>query len=314
MATYGYDDALNKVEVKDKATTDSELAGKVPTSRTINGKALTGDITLDADDVGALGEIKAGAGISIGDDGVTIGHSNSVKGRSVGTATNIPILTVDDQGHITEISSAIVYPPTTKGTANQYWRSDGDGTGAWTTPSSLPVNTDEKLISSKAVYEALQNYAKQTDLESVQTLVEQAKTKADESYTLAYGKQDPITVDGALDGASTNPIQNKVVNQAIYNLGVQLRSEMAGLGGATIVSNVSASSWSSNSTYSGYGYRCAIAISGVTASDVAEVVFSLVDATSGNYAPVCETYAGGVYVYSKVNTAITIPTIVVTKG
>ena len=33
-------------------------------------------------------------------------------------------------------------------------------------------------------------------------------------------------VDSYLDGASTNPLQNKVVNNAIYNLGVQIRAEI----------------------------------------------------------------------------------------
>lgn len=85
-------------------------------------------------------------------------------------------------------------------------------------------------------------------------------------------------------------------------------------GGATIFTNKTASSWSASSTYSDFGYRCAIALTGVTASDVAEVVFSQDQAASGQYAQVCETYAGGVYVYSSVNTSITIPTIIVHKG
>ena len=46
---------------------------------------------------------------------------------------------------------------------------------------------------------------------------------------------------------------------------------------------------------------------------VAEVVYDIADAESGNYAPVCNTFDGGVYIYSKVNTAITIPTILVVK-
>ena len=37
------------------------LNGKVPTSRTVNGHALTGNITLDADDVGAIAAILKGA-------------------------------------------------------------------------------------------------------------------------------------------------------------------------------------------------------------------------------------------------------------
>ena len=36
------------------ALQDAALAGKVPTARTVNGKALSSDVTLDAEDVGAL--------------------------------------------------------------------------------------------------------------------------------------------------------------------------------------------------------------------------------------------------------------------
>ena len=91
-------------------------------------------------------------------------------------------------------------------------------------------------------------------------------------------------------------------------------TELGGGGGAEIYTNKSASSWVADNTYSDFPYRCAIAITGVTASDVAEVVFAQSEASSGNYASVCETYAGGVYIYSSVNTSITIPTILIHKG
>ena len=77
--------------------------------------------------------------------------------------------------------------------------------------------------------------------------------------------------------------------------------------------NVAASGFVSDATYTDFPYRCAVSLTGVTASMYAEVIFSAADAMSGNYAPVCETYAGGVYIYSAVNTAITIPTIAVFK-
>jgi len=78
--------------------------------------------------------------------------------------------------------------------------------------------------------------------------------------------------------------------------------------------SIAASSWVSNSTYSdaGFGYRAAVPLSGVTEDMFAEVVFAPAQALSGNYCPVCQTYAGGVYVFSAVNTAITIPAILVT--
>ena len=43
------------------------------------------------------------------------------------------------------------------------------------------------------------------------------------------------------------------------------------------------------------------------------VVFGVNEANSGNYAAAIEQYAGYILVFAKVNTAITIPTISVTK-
>lgn len=80
-------------------------------------------------------------------------------------------------------------------------------------------------------------------------------------------------------------------------------------------SNSVANSWSQQSTptYTGFEYRCAVALTGVTDQMYAEVIFAPDEALSGNYAPVCQTYNGGVYIYAKVDTTITIPTIIVFK-
>lgn len=85
--------------------------------------------------------------------------------------------------------------------------------------------------------------------------------------------------------------------------------------GIVKITDVTANAWATDDTYIGYGYsyKCTIPISGFTSDMVAEVIFGCTEAVSGNYAPVCETYDGGVYIYSKVNTAITIPTILVVK-
>ena len=71
--------------------------------------------------------------------------------------------------------------------------------------------------------------------------------------------------------------------------------------------------WESDTTYADYPYKAIIDWTAVDSSMVAEVVYDVADAESGNYAPVCNTFDGGVYIYSKVNTAITIPTILVVK-
>ena len=75
--------------------------------------------------------------------------------------------------------------------------------------------------------------------------------------------------------------------------------------------SVLSASWYSDATYSAFPYRAVIPLANVTASMMAEVVFAPDQALSGDYAPVCETYAGGVYIWSKLNSAVTIPTIVI---
>lgn len=79
------------------------------------------------------------------------------------------------------------------------------------------------------------------------------------------------------------------------------------------LSNTAVSTWESDTTYADYPYKATIAATDVKSTMVAEVVYDMADATSGNYAPVCNTFDGGVYIYSKVNTAITIPTVLVVK-
>lgn len=63
---------------------------------------------------------------------------------------------------------------------------------------------------------------------------------------------------------------------------------------------VNVTTWTSDNTHSGegYGYRGSIAIAGVTADHFADVTFSIDDAASGNFAPICTTYSGGVYIYA----------------
>lgn len=80
--------------------------------------------------------------------------------------------------------------------------------------------------------------------------------------------------------------------------------------------SVSVSAFASNDTYEDYPYRAAVALSGVTSSMIPEVIFGVVDAASGNFAPGAESYNGGVYIYAadKPETAITIPTILCWKG
>lgn len=76
------------------------------------------------------------------------------------------------------------------------------------------------------------------------------------------------------------------------------------------------SSFVADTTYADYPYRAAVALSGVMESMIPEVVFSLNDAVSGNFAPVAACYYGGVYIYAaEVPEAdMTVPTILCWRG
>lgn len=80
--------------------------------------------------------------------------------------------------------------------------------------------------------------------------------------------------------------------------------------------NVATSAFVADQTYTDYGYRASVALTGVIATMIPEVIFGLAEATSGSFAPIAETYNGGVYIYadSVPSAAITIPTIICWKG
>lgn len=75
--------------------------------------------------------------------------------------------------------------------------------------------------------------------------------------------------------------------------------------------NIEASTWSVSEAYPDYAYECSLPCTGVTTNSFAQVVFSPEDAASGNYANICTTSTDSVTIYGKVDTTITIPTIIV---
>lgn len=79
---------------------------------------------------------------------------------------------------------------------------------------------------------------------------------------------------------------------------------------------VDSSSFVADSTYVDFPYRAAVALEGVIASMIPEVTLDLVDATDGNFAPVAQTFNGGVYLYaaSPPESDVLIPTIICWKG
>ena len=80
--------------------------------------------------------------------------------------------------------------------------------------------------------------------------------------------------------------------------------------------SVAVSKFVSNTTYEDYPFRASVALEGVQSTMIPEVIFSMADAISGNFAPVAESYNGGVYLYAadKPEWNIVIPTIICWKG
>lgn len=76
------------------------------------------------------------------------------------------------------------------------------------------------------------------------------------------------------------------------------------------------SAFASDSSYGNYGYRGALVLTDVISSMTPTVVLSNKDATSGNFAPVAETYNGGVYLYASQvpEEDLIIPTIICWRG
>mgnify|MGYP004655169319 FL=1 len=73
--------------------------------------------------------------------------------------------------------------------------------------------------------------------------------------------------------------------------------------------SISVSNWATGNAKGDFTYRASVPLSGCTASMIPSITFNVTEAVSGDYCPVCEAYAGGVYIWSKKNTAITVPLV-----
>lgn len=133
---------------------------------------------------------------------------------------------------------------------------------------------------------------------------------------------DPAVCGLVTDGLS---IDTTTINAQYTALLDSLAQELAELEAGTAVelkklafanTVVAVSAWAEDSTYEDYPYRAAVALSGVTAAMIPDVVFGLAAMADNSFAPVAECYNGGVYIYAAdvPESAITIPTIICWRG
>lgn len=120
-------------------------------------------------------------------------------------------------------------------------------------------------------------------------------------YKVADNKQDNL------------PSQSGNSGKFLTTDGTTMSWATVSSGGANVLffTNVVASDWVTDNTYAEYEYKCVLTCTGVSENDYAQVVFNPTQSISGNYANICLTGTNSVTIYSKINTAISIPTITI---
>lgn len=98
----------------------------------------------------------------------------------------------------------------------------------------------------------------------------------------------------------------------LSNYGITVTGTEANGDTVTISYTAGVAPFKQNATYAAFPYRSTLPLAGVTETMVAEVIFGCEDAILGMFAPIVESYDGGIYIYAtNVPTSpVTIPTIV----
>ena len=80
--------------------------------------------------------------------------------------------------------------------------------------------------------------------------------------------------------------------------------------------SVSVGAFRTDTTHEDFPFRAAVPLEGAIVSMIPEVIFSMADAIGGNFAPVAESYNGGVYLYASdvPEAQVVIPTIILWRA
>jgi len=241
-------------------------------------------------------------------DTLLTGITIHVKFTNSNTAAS-PTLNVNSTGAITIYAAGTTAPGTNVITS---WAANGivsftyDGT-YWRmndTSANGTINTSLNTLT--------------TDLASEVTNRSNAVTSAVQQIAPAYSTSstyalnDLVTYNNTLYRCST-----AITTAEAWTAGHWTAVTVANRLGKTLKftsTAVATTAWASDGTYSaqGYAFRASVALTGVTSSMIPEVVFAMADACSGNFAPVADTYNGGVYLYASIKptATVTIPVIV----
>ena len=245
------------------------------------------------------------------DTGAAISAASGAATNITGTAGKLNVVTGvkrDAKGHIVGVTSANIYSTDNNTTySSKSAASGGTDVSLVTTGEKYTWNAKASTATATTSANGLMSASDKTKLNGIAsgaTAVSES-TVSGWGFTKNAGTITGIKMNGTSKGTS-----------GVVDLGTVITAHQDISGKQDKVlkfTNLTASSWTSDTTYADFPYRCDVATSGVTSSMFAEVVFSLAQASSGDYAPICETKSGAVSVWSKKNVSITIPTILITK-
>ena len=103
---------------------------------------------------------------------------------------------------------------------------------------------------------------------------------------------------------TSTTLNTNVPSEKLVKDSLDLKAEI------TTFENTVVNNWVADTTYVNFGYKADISLSGVTATDIIEIVFGHNEAVSGYYSPICLVDNGKITIYGKVNATITIPLII----
>lgn len=215
----------------------------------------------------------------------------TLTGSLIGVVTEMPAAGSKNSGCV------VLYEGTATGgyVPGTIYRNSGTSwtaIGKVTKVDSSVTDGSDNAVSGDAVHTALQSYASKSSVDSLTTTVN--------------GKQASLSTE-QLNACNSGITSSKV---STYDGYATTKADDADM--PIIATNVSVSSWTAD-TSTGYSYKGTISLTGCTTSHMPVVTFDTAQAKSGDYCPVAESASGCVYIWSKRNTAITIPSVVAIK-
>lgn len=176
------------------------------------------------------------------------------------------------------------------------------------------VNAAQEAVNT--INNAFEGLASQEDLKDLNN------TQGKPGGLATLGADGKLS-DGQVPDASKVPYESEKLPSAA-NVKQALDSLQASVGkveDAVLTygqQTVQTTAWTEDQTLvaAGYGYRAPIPLEGMTGNHVPTVNFSASDASSGNMAPVADSYDGGVYIFAKAipEAAVTIVSVEGLKG